>query len=202
MAAIGVWSDNCSTEDRKYLKMANTEDKQKEDPKQKDEAQEQDNGHIDNAQNESEKTDQTEEKYNELNDKYLRLFAEFDNYKRRTVKERLELMNTAAQDTIAALLPVLDDFDRAKAVSDDEESPEKFSEGVELVYNKLYRILKQKGLKPMESTGEPFDAEYHEAVTEIPAPDEDMKGKNIDTVEKGYFLKDKIIRHAKVVVGK
>jgi molecular chaperone GrpE len=147
-----------------------------------------------------EKESQT--KYDELNDKYLRLYAEFDNYKRRTVKERLELMNTAARDTIASLLPVLDDFDRAKAVSDDEESEEQFSEGVSLVYHKLYRILEQKGLKAMESTGEPFDAEFHESVKEIPAPSEEMKGKNIDTVEKGYFLKDKIIRHAKVVVGK
>lgn len=155
-----------------------------------------------NEDSPAEQTKEDQTKFDELNDKYLRLYAEFDNYKRRTVKERLELMNTAARDTIASLLPVLDDFDRAKAVSDDDETDEKFSEGVSLVYNKLYRILEQKGLKAMESTGEPFDAEFHEAVTEIPAPSEEMKGKNIDTVEKGYFLKDKIIRHAKVVVGK
>lgn len=137
----------------------------------------------------------------ELKDKYLRLQAEFDNFRKRTVKEKLEFMVTAAQDTMTALLPVLDDFDRAKKNAEDESSTEPFSEGVMLVYNKLYKNLEQKGLKPMESTGEVFDPELHEAITEIPSPSEDMKGKVIDTVEKGYFLKDKIIRHAKVVVG-
>jgi len=139
---------------------------------------------------------------NEAKDKYLRLFAEFDNYKKRTVKEKIDFMATAAQDTLTALLSILDDFDRAKTNAEDENSAEPFSEGVNLVYNKLYNILNQKGLRPMESTGEEFNPEFHEAITEIPAPSEDMKGKVIDTVEKGYFLKDKIIRHAKVVVGK
>lgn len=144
----------------------------------------------------------SKEEYDQLNDKYLRLFAEFENYKKRTVRERLDLLQTASKETIADLLPILDDFDRAKRTAESEENDEQFSEGVELVYNKLYRTLEQKGLKPMESTGEPFDADLHEAVTEIPAPSEEMKGKVIDTVEKGYFLKEKIIRHAKVVVGK
>ena len=138
----------------------------------------------------------------ELKDKFLRLFAEFDNYKKRTVKEKIELMKTAAQDTMSVLLPVLDDFDRAKKNADDENSAETFSEGVQLVYHKLYNSLQQKGLKAMESNGEAFDPELHEAITEIPAPTEDLKGKIIDTIEKGYFLKDKLIRHAKVVVGK
>jgi len=138
----------------------------------------------------------------ELKDKYLRLQAEFDNFRKRTVKEKLEFMTTAAQDTVSALLPVLDDFDRARKNAEDESSTEPFSEGVMLVYNKLYKILEQKGVKAMESTGEDFDPELHEAITEIPAPSEEMKGKVIDTVEKGYFLKEKIIRHAKVVVGK
>jgi molecular chaperone GrpE len=138
----------------------------------------------------------------ELKDKYLRLLAEFDNYKKRSVKEKLELMKSAAQDTMSALLPVLDDFDRAKKNAEDESSTEPFSEGVALVYSKLYNSLKQKGLEPMVSNGEVFDPELHEAITEIPAPSEDMKGKIIDTIETGYFLKDKIIRHAKVVVGK
>ncbi len=138
----------------------------------------------------------------ELKDKYLRLFAEFDNYKKRTVKEKIELMKTAAQDTMSVLLPVLDDFDRAKKNADDENSTEVFSDGVQLVYNKLYSSLNQKGLKPMESNGEDFDPELHDAITEIPAPSDEMKGKVIDTIEKGYLLKDKIIRHAKVVVGK
>ncbi len=138
----------------------------------------------------------------ELKDKYLRLQAEFDNFRKRTMKEKLEFMVTAAQDTMTVLLPVLDDFDRAKKNAEDENSTEPFSEGVMLVYNKLYKSLEQKGLKAMESTGEDFDPELHEAITEIPAPNEEMKGKVMDTVEKGYFLKDKIIRHAKVVVGK
>lgn len=141
-------------------------------------------------------------KADELQDKYLRLFAEFDNYKKRTMKEKIDLMGTAARDTIAALLPVLDDFDRAKANAENDESAEPFSEGVSLVYQKLYNILKQRGLEPMESTGEAFDPEIHEAITEIPAPSDDMKGKVVDTIEKGYQLKETIIRHAKVVVGK
>lgn len=143
-----------------------------------------------------------EKQRDELKDKYLRLFAEFDNYKKRTIKERIDYMKTAAQDTIVALLPVLDDFERAKKNADDENSTEVFSEGVNLVYQKLFSILQQKGLEPMESNGEAFDPEFHEALTEVPAPSEEMKGKIIDTVERGYKLKDKIIRHAKVVVGK
>lgn len=140
--------------------------------------------------------------YQELKDKYLRLYAEFDNYKKRTIREKVDLMNTAARDTMTALLPVLDDFDRAKKIAEDENTSETFSEGVRLVYNKLYNVLEQKGLEPMESDGQPFDPELHEAFTEIPAPTEEMKGRVVDTIEKGYKLKDKIIRHAKVVVGK
>ncbi len=138
----------------------------------------------------------------EQKDKFLRLFAEFDNFKKRNVKERLELMKTAAQDTMSALLPVLDDFDRAKAAAEDESNQEPFSEGVMLVYQKLHNTLKQKGLEEMVSTGEAFDPELHQALTEIPAPNEELKGKVVDTIEKGYLLKEKIIRHAKVVVGK
>jgi molecular chaperone GrpE len=138
----------------------------------------------------------------ELKDKYLRLAAEFENYKRRTVKEKLNMMGTANRDTLSALLPVMDDFDRAKKNAEDENSIEPFSEGVMMVYNKLANTLQQKGIKAMESNGEDFDPELHEAITEIPAPSEDMKGKVIDTVEKGYYLKDAILRYAKVVVGK
>lgn len=138
----------------------------------------------------------------ELKDKYIRLFAEFDNFKKRTFKEKVDLMRTAAQDTMSALLPVLDDFDRAKKNAEDENSTEPFSEGINLLYHKIYNVLGQKGLEQMETNGESFDPELHEAITEIPAPNEEMKGKVIDTVEKGYVLKEKIIRHAKVVVGK
>ena len=137
----------------------------------------------------------------ELKDKYLRLVAEFENYKKRTIREKLDWMKSAAQDTLSALLPVLDDFDRAKKFAEGEQESG-LSEGVELVYQKLYNILRQKGLEPMESTGQTFDPELHDAITEVPAPSEDMKGKVVDTIEKGYRLNDKIIRHAKVVVGK
>jgi len=138
----------------------------------------------------------------ELKDKYLRVYAEFENFRKRSVREKLDMMKTAAQDTMSVLLPVLDDFDRAKKASDSPDSEEKLPEGIELLYHKIYNVLKNKGLEPMESNGETFDAELHEAITDIPAPTEEMKGKVIDTVEKGYKLKDKIIRHAKVVVGK
>ncbi len=143
-----------------------------------------------------------EQELGEAKDKYLRLFAEFDNFKKRTIKERIDFMSTAGRETIAAVLPVLDDFDRAKKSAEDSESQEVFSEGVTLVYNKLHGIMKAKGVTAMESTGETFDPELHEAITEIPAPTEEMKGKVIDTIENGYLLNDKIIRHAKVVVGK
>ena len=141
---------------------------------------------------EKENTD-LKQQVGELKDKYQRVFADFDNFRKRNMKARLELMNTAAQDTMTALLPVLDDFDRAKKSAESADTEEQFSEGVELVYQKLYKILEVQGLKAMESTGEVFDPEMHSAITEIPAPSEDMKGKVFDTVEKGYFLKDKII---------
>ena len=137
----------------------------------------------------------------ELHDKFLRLLAEFENFKKRTIREKLESMKTASQDTMTALLPVLDDFDRAKKSSDDEATQEQFSEGVSLVYNKIYSVLENKGLTFFLPTGEDFDPELHEAITEIPAPSDDLKGKVVDTIEKGYRLNDKIIRHAKVVVG-
>lgn len=133
--------------------------------------------------------------YEEQKDKYIRLLAEFENYKRRTVREKLDFMKTASQDILTAVLPVLDDFDRA-------QRNEPFSEGINLVYQKLYTILKNKGLEPIESNGQPFNADFHEAVTDIIAPTEEMKGKVIDTIEKGYMLGDKMIRYAKVVVGK
>ena len=134
----------------------------------------------------------------ELKDKYMRKVAEFDNFRKRSMRERLDLTKTAARDTMSALLPVLDDFDRAKKNAGEDG----FSEGIQLVQNKLSTILEQKGLKAMDSNGEVFDPELHEAITEIPAPTEEMKGKVVDTVEQGYYLGDKIIRYAKVVVGK
>ena len=138
----------------------------------------------------------------ESKDKYLRLFAEFDNFKKRTMKERLDLLKNAAQDTLQVLLPIIDDFDRAKKASEAIHATEKFPEGVNLVYHKFVQTLEARGLKAMVSDGEAFDAEKHEAITEVPAPNPSMAGKIVDTIEKGYYLHDKIIRYAKVVVGK
>ncbi len=138
----------------------------------------------------------------ELKDKHLRLFAEFENFKKRNIKERIDLRKTAAEETLHSILPVLDDFDRAKKSAENPDNEESFSEGVNIVYTKIYTILQGLGLKPMESTGEDFDAELHSAITEIPAPSDEMVGKVVDTIERGYILNDKIIRYAKVVVGK
>lgn len=137
----------------------------------------------------------------ELNDKYLRLFAEFDNYKRRTQKERIELFQTAGKDVITSLLPVLDDFDRAVKVMETATDITSIKEGVMLIQTKLNNLLTQKGLKEIESTNTPFNTDLHEAITNIPAPTEAQKGTVIDTAEKGYLLNDKVIRFAKVIVG-
>jgi molecular chaperone GrpE len=136
-----------------------------------------------------------------LNDKYLRLFAEFDNYKRRTQKERVELLQTAGKDVIVSLLDVLDDFDRANKATENATEVEAIREGIKLVHHKLKNTLAQKGLKEIESINTVFDTDFHEAITKIPAPNEEMKGKVMDELEKGYTLNDKVIRFAKVVVG-
>jgi len=136
-----------------------------------------------------------------LNDKYLRLFAEFDNFKRRTQKERVELLQTAGKDVIVSLLSVLDDFDRANKAMEGATDVAPIREGINLVHTKLKNLLAQKGLKEMESINTVFDTDNHEAITKIPAPTEDMKGKVMDELEKGYTLNDKVIRFAKVVVG-
>jgi len=138
---------------------------------------------------------------NELNDKYLRLFSEFDNYRKRTNKERLELLKTASEDTIFSLLPVLDDFDRAIAAMEKNGLTGVDVDGIKLIYNKLLGILTKKGLEPMTTKGQPFDTDFHEALTTIPAPEEELKGKVIDEIEKGYLLGGKVIRFARVVVG-
>ncbi|MGI4750246.1 MAG: nucleotide exchange factor GrpE [Janthinobacterium lividum] len=135
------------------------------------------------------------------NDKFLRLYAEFDNYKRRTTKERVELLQTAGKDVIVSLLPVLDDFERASRAIENAKDVSAVKEGVSLVYSKLKNLLVQKGLKEMVSKGQLFDADIHEAVTNIPAPDDSLKGKIVDVLEEGYLLNDKVIRFAKVVVG-
>jgi molecular chaperone GrpE len=134
-------------------------------------------------------------------DKYLRLYAEFDNFRKRSQKERSDLLQTASADVIKEMLTVLDDFDRAVKANEKVEDINIVKEGFVLIHQKLYRILENKGLKPMSSEGENFDTDYHEAITQIPAPTPDMKGKVVDEVEKGYTLHDKVIRFAKVVIG-
>lgn len=135
------------------------------------------------------------------NDKYLRLYAEFDNFRRRTIKEREDARKMEGKDLITSLLPVLDDFERALKATENATDVAPVREGVILIQNKLKNTLTQKGLQPMESVGQPFDADLHEAITNIPAPTDDLKGKVIDEMEKGYYLNDKVIRFAKVIVG-
>jgi molecular chaperone GrpE len=136
-------------------------------------------------------------------DQYLRLVAEFDNFRKRNAKERVELIQTAGKDLIQSLLAVMDDSDRAFKTLETATDINAVKEGMNLVLSKLTNILNQKGLKEMESPiGKEFDAELHEAITEIPAPSEDMQGKVVDVMEKGYYLNDKLIRYAKVIVGK
>jgi molecular chaperone GrpE len=137
----------------------------------------------------------------QANDKFLRLYAEFDNFRRRTAKEREEARKTEGKDVIVALLPVLDDFERAIRSMENATDIVAVKEGVALIQNKMKNILAQKGLKEMQSIGSPFDADLHEAITNIPAPTDDMKGKVVDEMEKGYELNDKVIRFAKVIVG-
>lgn len=147
------------------------------------------------------KEEQLERQLEESVDKYKRLVAEFDNYKKRTSRERIELIQNAGQGVIKNLLPILDDFDRALQAMETAEDVVAVKEGVEIVNNKFRKLLESEGLKEMDVIGQPFDADYQEAITAIPAPTEDMKNKVIDVVEKGYFLNDKVIRFAKVVIG-
>lgn len=148
------------------------------------------------------KLNQLKEKNEELIDKYRRLYADFDNFKKRSAKEWLEKNKEAGRDVIAELLPVLDDFERALKTGKSAESVDAMRQGSELIFSKLKKNLEQKGLEPMVSIGEPFDPDRHDAITEIPAQKEEDKGKVLDEIEKGYLLNGKIIRHAKVVVGK
>jgi len=141
------------------------------------------------------------EKLADVNDKYLRLSAEYDNYRKRTLKEKMELMKTAGESIILSLLPVVDDFDRALAHMDEAKDTEAVLQGVKLIHNKFKDFLTQKGVKEIEAKEKEFDTDLHEAVTKIPAPTEEMKGKVIDCIEKGYTLQEKVIRFSKVVVG-
>lgn len=158
---------------------------------------------VANEEEESDELSKVQDELAESKDKYLRLYSEFENFRRRTAKEKLDLIQTANEDLMSALLPVLDDFERAeKSFESDDTEVKAVKEGVSLVYNKFKKVLDQKGLNTMESKqGMAFDPDFHEAITQIPAPKPKLKGKVVDVVEKGYMLKEKVIRYAKVVIG-
>jgi molecular chaperone GrpE len=141
------------------------------------------------------------DKVQELQDKYLRLYSEFENFRRRTNKEKQELIQFGNKDLLLAVLPIYDDFERALSSMEKSDNKEAIMDGVRLIFNKFTSVLQNAGLKPIESKGKEFDAELHDAITKIPAPSADLKGKVVDEVQKGYTLNDKIIRHSKVVVG-
>ena len=145
--------------------------------------------------------DEANEKVATLEDKYLRQVAEFDNYRKRTIKEKAELIKNGGERAIESILPVLDDFERAMANMAKNESAAEIMTGIELIYNKFVGILKQNGLQKIETEGADFNTDFHEAIAMIPAPTEELKGKVLDCVQTGYTLNDKVIRHAKVAVG-
>ena len=158
--------------------------------------------HLNDPFGENGELEKLEAQLQEQKDKYLRLVAEFDNYRKRTAKEFMEIRQTAGKEIIVSLLDVVDDCDRAEKQMDSDGDIQHIKDGVQLIFNKIRNTLSAKGLKAMESINQEFDVELHEAITEIPAASKDMKGKVLDEVQKGYFLNDKIIRFAKVVVGK
>lgn len=184
------------------------QDQELENAQEKQENVENTTTEQDNAQTEQEETsselaeiDRLTAELAEMKDKYTRLFAEFDNFRKRNAKERIDLVKNAGADVIREMLPVLDDLERAKAANENADDVNTVKEGFDLIQHKLKLTLEQKGLKPMDSKGEPFDTNFHEALTNMPAPSEDMKGKVIDVIEPGYFLNDTVLRYAKVVVG-
>jgi len=149
-----------------------------------------------------EKAEKLEEELAKVNDKYLRLYSEFDNYRKRTIKEKIELGKTASEEVLTSILPVLDDFERAiKAFEISPDSTDALKHGIILIFNKFINILSQQGLQQMKTIGEVFNTDFHEAITNVPVEDAEQKGKVVDEIEKGYILNGKVIRYAKVVVG-
>ncbi|MFA8434435.1 MAG: nucleotide exchange factor GrpE [Marinifilaceae bacterium] len=148
-----------------------------------------------------EEIQQLGQKLQELNDKYMRLSAEFDNYRKRTLKEKMELTKSAGEKILINILPVLDNFERALQSMEEAKEIEGFKEGVDLIYSNFKDFVNQNGVKEIEAINQEFDTDIHEAITKIPAPSEDLKGKVVDCIEKGYYLNDKVIRFSKVVIG-
>ena len=153
------------------------------------------------SKSEKEINEEWQAKYNELNDRFLRLYAEFENYRKRALTERLELIRNASEDVIKQLLPIVDDYERALKASNEISDFQTLKEGTELIYSKIKTLLEQKKVKEIIALGEVFNTDFHEAVTTIPAPTEDMKGKVIEEVQKGYTINDKVIRYSKVIVA-
>lgn len=188
-------SENTEVKEQEETVNQNTEEKNEA---VKDQEQAEQSAQVEEKSEE----DKLREELEESKDKYLRLYSEFENFRRRTAKERLDLVNTANKELFEDLLPVIDDFERADKAFDEKGDIKSFKEGYDHIYNKLKKITEQKGLKVMEvNQGDDFDPEFHEAVTQIPAPEEKLKGKIVDVIEKGYVLNDKVVRFAKVVTG-
>ena len=150
---------------------------------------------------EQKELEELKKKYDELNDSHLRLMAEFDNYRKRTMKEKAELIKTGGEKVVSSILPILDDLERAIKNMETSEDIVAMKEGVELIYNKFMKVLAENGVQKIETKDKDFDTDYHEAIALVPAPTEEQKGKILDCVQNGYTLNDKVVRHAKVVVG-
>lgn len=185
--------DKMSKEQEENLQSQEAEQKQSEEVKDEKEV-------CEEEKTEENVIEELENKQRELNDKYLRLYSEFDNFRKRTMKEKADLSKYAGEKTVKAILPILDDFERAIQSLESSEA-DNAHEGVSLIFNKLSGVLEKEGLKPIDAMGKEFDTDFHEAITQIPAPEKSLKGKVVDVVEKGYELNGKVIRFAKVVVG-
>lgn len=182
-------------------KEAIKDEKTNEQPANEQETAEEQQAELSEEEKLQKELDEANLKISDLNDKYLRQIAEFDNYRKRTIKEKAELIKNGGERTIESILPVLDDFERALANMTKDESAKEILTGIELIYNKFLSALKQNGLQKIETEGKEFDTDYHEAIAMVPAPSEELKGKVLDCVQTGYILNDKVIRHAKVAVG-
>lgn len=183
--------------------MQNQEDKLKDEQPENETSQNESDIKAEKADEEKKEQENSssDSKINELNDKYLRLYSEYDNYRKRTIREKADIIKTAAEDVLKAMLPVIDDFERAIKANENVKDVDAIKEGLRLIYNKMKNVTQQKGLQSFESKGAAFDPDTMEAITHIPVEDKDQKGKVVDEVEKGYKLGDKVIRYAKVVVG-
>ena len=185
----------------KKEKETKVEETQNENQEVKQEAQETQTEAQETEAQETEEVNEWEKKYNEINDSYLRLMADFDNYRKRTIKEKADLIKNAGERIICDFLPIVDNFERALESMKTAEDVEAVRQGVELIYNQVMAMMKANGVAVIETENAPFDTEYHEAITTIPAPTPELKDKIVDCTTKGYTMNEKVIRHAKVVVG-